>query len=112
MVYATINNWVSKQAKRQIPSIIDKLTNAKSTAMVIVNAIAFEGQWPKGYFNVKHTKPMLFNGLKAKKSVLTMRQNNLVHYYEDDNLRQFIYPTKVLNIVYLSYCLILRKKTL
>lgn len=89
---ATINNWVSKQTKRQIPSIIDKLTNAKSTAMVIVNAIAFEGQWPKGYFNVKHTKPMLFNGLKAKKSVLTMRQNNLVHYYEDDNLQAIYLP--------------------
>lgn len=89
---ATINNWVSKQTKRQIPSIIDKLTNAKSTAMVIVNAIAFEGQWPKGYFNVKHTKPMLFNGLKAKKYVLTMRQNNLVHYYEDDNLQAIYLP--------------------
>lgn len=88
----TINNWVNKQTKRQISKVIDKLTDSNSTAMMIVNAIAFKGQWPKGYFNVKYTKRLPFNGLNAKKPVLTMQQNKLKYYYEDDNLQAIYLP--------------------
>lgn len=88
----TINQWVNKHTQGQIPKIIDKLQDPKNTSMVITNAIAFEGQWPKDYFQTKYTKWMPFTGIHGKKSVLTMRQEHLKQYYEDDNLQAIYIP--------------------
>lgn len=87
-----INQWVNKHTKGQIPKIIDKLQDPKNTSMVIANAIAFEGQWPKDYFQPKYTKRAAFSGIHGKKSVLTMQQDKLKQYYEDDNLQAIYLP--------------------
>ena len=42
-----INRWVSKHTHKMIPEIVDRLP--QDALMCLVNALAFEGEWPKPY---------------------------------------------------------------
>lgn len=87
-----INDWVKKHTAGQIPKIIEGFQDPKTTAMVLTNAIAFQGQWPEKFFNVKNTKKLPFYGVQGKKLVHTMQQDHLKQYYEDDNLQATYLP--------------------
>ena len=42
-----INRWVDKHTHKMIPEIVDRLP--EDTVMCLVNALAFEGEWPNPY---------------------------------------------------------------
>ncbi len=87
---ATINQWVDKNTDGRIRRIIDSLDS--DTNIALLNAIAFVGQWPEGFFDKKNTKNSPFKGLRESRPVPTMQQNGLEQYYEDATVQAIFLP--------------------
>ncbi|XP_017755137.1 PREDICTED: antichymotrypsin-2-like isoform X3 [Eufriesea mexicana] len=81
-----INRWVEQNTNNLIQDIINTGDIDDSTALVLINAVYFKGQW-KNKFSPDHTKNMPFNVNKnTVKQVPTMYRQGTYKYGELANL--------------------------
>src|SRR5215813_4488259 len=77
----TINNWVSRNTKSKIPSIINQIN--PDDVMSLINAVYFKGQW-ENKFNKELTKNKPFYPLSGpQKKIPMMSQSGDYQYYRD-----------------------------
>ncbi len=82
---ATINNWVGRNTKGKIPSIIDQINS--DDVMFLINAIYFKGQW-ENKFEKELTKNEPFYPLSGpQKEVPMMSQSGDYQYYRGDKFQ-------------------------
>jgi serine protease inhibitor len=81
----TINNWVSRNTKSKIPSIIDRID--RLDVMFLINAVYFKGQW-ENKFEKGLTKNEPFYPLSGpQKEVPMMSQSGEYQYYRGDKFQ-------------------------
>ena len=81
----TINNWVSRNTKSKIPSIIDQID--PDDVMFLINAVYFKGQW-ENKFEKGLTKNEPFYPLSGpQKEVPMMSQSGNYQYYRGDRFQ-------------------------
>jgi serine protease inhibitor len=81
----TINNWVSRNTKGKIPSIIEEIN--PDDVMFLINAIYFKGQW-ENKFKKGLTKNEQFYPLSGQqKEVPMMSQSGDYQYYRGDKFQ-------------------------
>ena len=81
----TINNWVSRNTKNKIPTIMDRI-DARDV-MFLINAIYFKGLWEKK-FDQALTRNEPFHQLSgASKTVPMMSQAGDYPYYQGDKFQ-------------------------
>lgn len=76
-----VNEWVSDKTNRMIDNIINELN--ESTAMLLVNAVYFEGEWNKK-FTANSTRERIFHGTAGDQTVDMMNQYDDYYRYIDD----------------------------
>ena len=82
---SAINNWVSRNTKSKIPSIIDRIN--PDDVMFLVNAVYFKGQW-ENKFKRGLTKNEPFYPLSGpQKEVPMMSQSGDYQYYLGDKFQ-------------------------
>jgi serine protease inhibitor len=82
---ATINNWVSRNTKSKIPSIVDRIK--PDDVMFLINAVYFKGQWEKK-FKTELTKNEPFYPLTGpQKEIPMMSQSGNYPYYRGDKFQ-------------------------
>jgi len=88
----TINRWVEKKTREKIKDLIPRHSIDPSTAMVLVNAIHFKGNWASR-FKERHTAPADFtlSGGKVKK-VPTMYQSGSFNVGGDEDVEVLELP--------------------
>jgi serine protease inhibitor len=80
-----INNWVSRNTKDKIPSIIDKIDHGD--VMFLINAVYFKGQW-ENKFEKELTKNKPFYPLSGpQKAVPMMAQSGEYQYFRGDKFQ-------------------------
>jgi serine protease inhibitor len=81
----TINNWVSRNTKSKIPSIIEEIDPLD--AMFLINAIYFKGQW-ENKFKKELTRNEPFYPLSGpQKEIPMMSQSGDYQYYRGDKFQ-------------------------
>ena len=79
----SINNWVNKNTKGLIPSIVDQINS--DAVMYLVNAVYFKGVW-RLKFDKNLTQEGNFKNAKGvNQKVNFMKQENSFGYYADQN---------------------------
>src|SRR5215813_8805322 len=95
---SAINNWVSRNTKSKIPTIIKRIN--PDDVMFLINAVNFKGEW-EYKFNKELTKNASFYPLSGpQKEVPMMSQSGDYEYYQGDKfqaLRSF-YGDKVASL--------------
>ena len=82
----TINTWVKENTNNRIDGIVAPSDLGKQTALVLVNAVYFKGQW-KNKFNPNYTRDMPFHvNENTVKNVPTMHRQGSYKYGELPNL--------------------------
>ena len=82
-----INKWVDEKTNHMISKIFDQPLNSR-TAMVLVNAIRFEGKWKKAY-DEDSVLTKEFNGTDGKQTVKMLASSENV-YFSSDKATGFI----------------------
>jgi serpin B len=81
----TINNWVSKNTKEKIPSIIDSITSQH--VLFLINAVYFKGQW-RTQFDKNKTQPAPFHLTgSSEKQVPMMARRDSFSYFRGDKFQ-------------------------
>jgi serpin B len=81
----TINNWVSRNTKSKIPSIIDQIK--PDDVVFLINAVYFKGQW-ENKFEKELTRNEPFYPLSgAQKEVPMMSQSGKYQYYRGEEFQ-------------------------
>ena len=82
---SAINNWVSRNTKSKIPSIIDRINTDE--VMFLINAVYFKGQW-ENKFEAELTKNEPFYPLSgSQKEVPMMSQSGKYQYYRGNKFQ-------------------------
>lgn len=84
---ARINGWVSDKTDKMIPSILDELD--ASDAMVLINAIAFDGKWAESYKD-SQVKDGTFRSASGEVENAKMLTSLEDHYLENDKASGFV----------------------
>ena len=74
-----INNWVNEETRGMIPSIINELS--PDAKMVLLNAIAFEGEWEQKYGEEDIYEHCTFNNYNGSTSEVTMLYSEESGYF-------------------------------
>ena len=82
-----INNWVSDKTDKMIPSIVNDLD--PQTAMMLINAICFDGKWAKQYDEYQ-VKEGTFKNAAGQDKTVNMMRNSESLYVENDQAEGFI----------------------
>ena len=93
-----INNWVSRNTKDKIPTIIDRI-NANDV-MFLINAVYFKGEW-EYKFKKELTKNGPFYPLSGpQKEVPMMSQSGYLEYYHGDKFQalRLFYADKTVSL--------------
>ena len=83
-----INEWVSDQTDGMIEELIDSLP--PETAMVLVNAIAFEADWAQAYEDYQVVEDGKFTASSGKTQDVTMLYSTEGVYFETDKATGFM----------------------
>jgi len=84
-----INKWIEQNTNNMIKSPLSHLS--KDEATILVNALAFEGQWAKTYNSYNIKKDEVFNRQDGKKEKATMMYETFKNsYFEDQNVSGFV----------------------
>jgi serine protease inhibitor len=82
-----INEWVSRNTKGKIPSIVADLD--RDTALVLTDAVYFKGAWSE-VFDLRKSKPREFFGPDGKSATTPMmEQDGVYSYLETKNFQGF-----------------------
>ena len=80
-----VNDWCSNKTHGKIKKILDELTD--DTAMILLNAVYFKGEW-SSKFESSFTKKLPFYNFGTKEiNVETMTQIDYFRYYEDKKVK-------------------------
>lgn len=79
-----INNWVNKNTKGKIPSIIENISPGET--MFLLNAVYFKGQW-KDEFNPKLTQNRVFHSKAKDFEIPFMFKDKRQNYLRNQELR-------------------------
>jgi len=82
-----VNNWVSENTNGMIDQIVDRLS--EDACLLLVNAIAFEGEWEQPY-EEHQIEDGEFSNSDGSVSDVTMLNGNSDVYYETENATGFI----------------------
>lgn len=93
-----INNWVYNKTNGMIPSILNKLT--PDTVMVLLNAIAFEGEWTVKYDRI--WRESFYNESEAILRRSFMLKGTEDTYVNIDGAKGFVKPYKGGEIAFLG----------
>jgi serine protease inhibitor len=95
---SAINNWVSRNTKSKIPTIIKRIN--PDDVMFLINAVYFKGEW-EYKFNKELTKDEPFYPLSGpQKEVPMMSQSGHYEYYQGDKFQalRLFYADKVASL--------------
>jgi serine protease inhibitor len=81
----TINNWVSRNTKSKIPSIIDGID--PDDVMFLINAVYFKGQWEKKFDKALTRNEPFYPFSGPQKEVPMMSQSGGYQYYRGDKFQ-------------------------
>jgi len=84
---ATINGWVSDKTDKMIPSLLDELRS--SDAMLLINAIVFDGKWAKQYMK-SQVQDGAFRSASGEVQEARMMSSEEDHYLENDKATGFV----------------------
>ena len=76
-----VNNWCSNKTHGKIKKILDELS--EDTAMILLNAVYFKGEWRLKFEKYSTTKLPFYNFGTNEIKVDTMKQIEYFPYYED-----------------------------
>ena len=76
-----VNNWCSNKTHGKIKKILDELS--EDTAMILLNAVYFKGEWRLKFEKYSTTKLPFYNFGTNEVKVDTMKQIEYFPYYED-----------------------------
>ena len=96
-----INSWVNKNTKSMIPTIIDKLE--KDDVAVLLNALAFEGQWAVQYQDYQVDKNGSFTTAAGKKQTVNMLSGTEGDFLELNGAKGFIKPYSNGDFAFFAY---------
>ena len=82
-----INGWISDKTDKMIPMILDDLPS--SDAMVLVNAIAFDGNWAKPYME-SQVQDGTFRSASGEEQEARMMSSTEDLYLENDKATGFV----------------------
>ncbi len=85
-----INQWVSSRTDKMIPEILDEIS--EDTVMYLINALAFEGEWPEPYLE-NQVSPAPFHAPDGDKTVEFLRGEES-QYLESADCTGFLKPYK------------------
>lgn len=84
-----INKWVSENTNKMIPSLLSKLD--KEAAMVLVNALSFQGKWAEVYDKDRIIQGEDFTNSKGMKETATMlTETDKNNYFKVSNGEGFV----------------------
>ena len=83
-----INDWVDDNTNGMIPTIVDQLD--PSAAAVILNAIAFEGEWAEQFEDYQIDENGLFTNSEGRSQTVPMMNSTESTYFESDLATGFI----------------------
>ena len=86
-----INNWVNEKTEGMIPEILDQIP--ADAMMYLVNALAFEAEWPEVYLETSLEKTTFTKEDGTAQDVELMHSSEY-QYIEDDLATGFIKPYK------------------
>src|SRR5262245_17985802 len=81
----TINNWVSRNTKSKIPSIIEEIDPLD--AMFLINAVYFKGQWENKFKKELTKNEPFYPHSGPQKEVPMMSQSGEYQYYRGDKFQ-------------------------
>ena len=82
-----INHWVNENTNGMIPSIINELS--EDDLMVLINALAFEGEWVKPYYS-DQVRDYNFTNINGKVEIADSLRCYEYAYIEDENTVGFV----------------------
>lgn len=82
-----INHWVNENTKGMIPTVINELP--PEALMVLVNALAFEGEWVNPYYS-DQVRDYNFNNINGQVEVVKGLRCYEYAYMEDENTVGFV----------------------
>ncbi|MBR2294826.1 MAG: serpin family protein [Clostridiales bacterium] len=83
-----INDWVSDKTDGMIPELLDDLN--PDTVAVILNAIAFDGEWATPFEDYQVNENGIFTNANGEQEQVTMLSDTLYRYFETDKARGFM----------------------
>lgn len=86
-----INRWVSEKTEGMIPSILDEIP--EDAMLYLVNALSFDAQWPKPYFEHQVTDA-IFTTEDGREQEMELMHSTERMYLETDTATGFIKPYK------------------
>jgi len=87
-----VNAWVNEQTRQRIPKMLDSLNS--QSRMLLVNAIAFDGEWDEAYKDEDIEEDVSFNNADGSSTNVTMLNSKEASYFEYGNATGFIRPYK------------------
>ena len=85
-----INDWVSRETRGRIGSIVDESDLGPATALLLTNALYFKGEWTRGF---DYSQPKQFTrGDGSKIDIDLMEQVGRFQYREDRNGQAIALP--------------------
>ena len=80
-----VNDWCSNKTHGKIKKILDELTD--DTAMILLNAVYFKGEWSSKFKSFLTKKLPFYNFGTKEINVETMTQIDHFRYYEDKKVK-------------------------
>lgn len=84
-----VNQWVNIQTHEMIPELLDpeQFNDSGLLTMLLVNALAFEGQWADEFGNAVNDKFTAYNGNIQNAEMMSSRENV---FLKDDKAKGFV----------------------
>ena len=83
-----INNWIAKHTNNMIKGAVDRLD--KSTIMLIINCMAFEGKWEEPYEDYQINKNGKFTNYAGETETAKMLSSEEKWYLSSDTAQGFL----------------------
>lgn len=78
-----VNSWCDEKTNHMIPKILN--TAPTDTVLMLVNAIAFDGEWEDPYEDNQIKEGCTFTSYNGTKQTVTMLSSNESYYLSDDS---------------------------
>ena len=85
-----INNWVYKKTRKMIKQIIRNSDLNKDTRMIIINTIAFEGEWQKQFDKNRSTRMTFTSKRGTAGKTLMLRDTDHYEYFKVNKGKAFV----------------------
>lgn len=90
----TINKKIADKTKQLIPELLPKGSIKSDTAVVLTNAIYFNGDWTMPFTAERTSAQPFYNAIGIASTVQMMQQQSYFDYYEDKHIQVVQLPYK------------------